>query len=91
MREGASKFQRLRVAGHLEVAAADAPAGRVEQVADAVATARPLANAPHGGPVAEKAASLINQAQGLTDEEAAARDAAADSAAGEEEEGDADG
>lgn len=67
----------------LNLASAYQAAGRS---ADAIATARPLANAPHGGTFAEKAASLINQAQGLTDEEAAARDAAADSAAGEEEE-----
>lgn len=69
----------------MSLAEAYLAAGRKE---DAIQTARPLANAPHGGTLADKARTLINTANGVTDAEAEAQVAAADAAAGEEEDDD---
>ncbi|RZJ02730.1 MAG: tetratricopeptide repeat protein [Brevundimonas sp.] len=51
-------------------------AGRRE---DAIRTIEPLANDPHGGEDAKAAQTLLNEARGLSEAEARAEDAAADS------------
>ena len=56
-------------------------AGRRE---DAIRTIEPLANSPHGGETAVAAQALLNRARGLTDEQARAEEAAAETASGEE-------
>lgn len=53
--------------------------------ADAIRTAVPLANDPHAGEDATKAAALITRARGLTEEQARAEEAAADAAGAAED------
>lgn len=53
--------------------------------ADAIRTIEPLANDPHGGEEAAAALALLNRARGLTEEQARAEQAAADSVSEEAE------